>query len=135
MDFGSGAIGTIIQSFDVWSHNLPRIEIYGTEGSLVVPDPNHFTGPVMVRRAGGKEWSNIPLTHSDTIGRGIGVADMAYAIRSRPEEPRQRRPGLPRAGRDVLVRGGLEDLQARRDQEHGRQAGGAAGGPDGGNAG
>jgi predicted dehydrogenase len=82
MDFASGAIGTIIQSFDVWSHNLPRIEVYGTEGSMVVPDPNHFTGPVMVRRAGAKEWSNVPLTHSDTIGRGIGVADMAYALRS-----------------------------------------------------
>lgn len=81
MDFGNGAIGTIIQSFDVWSHNLPRIEVYGTEGSLVVPDPNHFTGPVMVRNSRAKEWSSIPLTHSDTIGRGIGVADMAYAIR------------------------------------------------------
>ncbi len=82
MDFGSGAIGTIIQSFDVWSHNLPRIEIYGTDGSLVVPDPNNFTGPVFVRRAGAKEWSNIPLTHADNVGRGIGVADMAYALRS-----------------------------------------------------
>jgi predicted dehydrogenase len=82
MDFANAAIGTIIQSFDVWSHNLPRIEVYGTEGSLVVPDPNGFTGPVMVRRAGAKEWSSVPLTHSDTIGRGIGVADMAYAIRS-----------------------------------------------------
>jgi len=81
VDFANGAIGTIIQSFDVWSHNLPRIEIYGTEGSMVVPDPNHFTGPVLVRRAGAKEWSSIPLTHSDTIGRGIGVADMAYALR------------------------------------------------------
>jgi predicted dehydrogenase len=82
MDFASGAIGTIIQSFDVWGHNLPRIEVYGTQGSMVVPDPNNFTGPVMVRRAGAKEWSNIPLTHADDVGRGIGVADMAYALRS-----------------------------------------------------
>lgn len=81
VDFRSGAIGTIIQSFDVWGHNLPRIEIYGTEGSLVVPDPNHFTGPVMLKRSKDKEWSSMPLTHSDTIGRGIGVADMAYGVR------------------------------------------------------
>ncbi len=82
MDFASGAIGTLITSFDVWSHNLPRIEIYGSEGSLSVPDPNTFGGPVMVRRAGEKDWSEIPLTHSDKVARGIGVADMAYALQS-----------------------------------------------------
>ena len=80
MDFASGAIGTIITSFDVWAHSLPRIEIYGSEGSLSVPDPNTFRGPVLLRRAGVKEWSEIPLTHSDAVGRGIGVADMAYGL-------------------------------------------------------
>lgn len=80
MDFAQGAIGTIIMSFDVWSHNLPRLEIYGSEGSMSVPDPNHFGGPVLVRRAGEKEWQEVPLTHSDQVGRGIGVADMAYAL-------------------------------------------------------
>jgi predicted dehydrogenase len=82
MDFASGAVGTIITSFDVWSHNLPRIEIYGSEGSMSVPDPNTFRGPVKVRRAGQDEWCDIPLTHSAEVGRGIGVADMAYGIRS-----------------------------------------------------
>ena len=43
--------GTIITSFDVWAANLPRIEIYGTEGSLSVPDPNTFGGPVRIRPA------------------------------------------------------------------------------------
>jgi predicted dehydrogenase len=80
MDFANGAIGTIITSFDVWAANLPRIEIYGTTGSLSVPDPNGFTGPVRIRRAGAAEWSEIPLTHSPDVGRGIGVADMAYAL-------------------------------------------------------
>lgn len=42
MDFTSGAVGTIITSFDVWSHSLPRIEIYGPEGPMSVPDPNTF---------------------------------------------------------------------------------------------
>ncbi len=82
LDFASGAVGTMIMSFDVWSHNLPRIEIYGSEGSLCVPDPNHFRGPVKIRRAGAEDWSEIPLTHSSDVERGIGVADMAYAIRS-----------------------------------------------------
>ena len=82
MDFASGAVGTIITSFDVWEASLPRIEIYGTEGSLSVPDPNTFGGPVRVMRAGG-EWAEVPLSHiyADN-SRGIGVADMAYALRS-----------------------------------------------------
>jgi len=82
LDFVSGPIATLITSFDVWAHNLPRIEIYGTEGSLSAPDPNTFRGPVKIRRAGADEWSEIPLTHSSDVERGIGVADMAYALRS-----------------------------------------------------
>lgn len=83
LDFASGAIGTLITSFDVWGHNLPRIEVYGTAGSLSVPDPNTFGGPVRVRRAGAAEWSEVPLTHGYAKNsRGLGVADMACALRS-----------------------------------------------------
>lgn len=83
LEFANGAIGTIITSFDVWAHELPRIEIYGTEGTLSVPDPNTFGGPVRVRRMGATEWSVIPLTHGYAENsRGIGVADMAYGLRS-----------------------------------------------------
>ncbi len=83
MDFASGAVGTILTTFDVWASNLPRIEIYGTEGSLDVPDPNTFGGPVRVRRMDAKEWSEVPLTHGYAENsRGLGVADMAAAIQS-----------------------------------------------------
>lgn len=83
MEFAVGAVGTLVISFDVWGGNVPRIEIYGTEGSLNVPDPNGFGGPVKILRAGAKEWSDIPLTHGYAENsRGIGVADMAYALRS-----------------------------------------------------
>lgn len=83
MEFANGAIGTIVTSFDVWSTTLPRIEIYGTEGTMIVPDPNGFGGPVMVRRMGATEWSQVPLTHGYAENsRGIGAADMAYAIQS-----------------------------------------------------
>ncbi len=47
-----------------------------------MPDPNHFTGPVRVLRAEERKWYDIPLTHSDQVMRGIGVADFAYSIRS-----------------------------------------------------
>jgi predicted dehydrogenase len=83
LDFASGAVGTIVTSFDIWGHNLPRIEIYGTEGSLSVPDPNTFGGPVRVRRMGTTDWSEIPLTHGyASNSRSLGVADMAHALRS-----------------------------------------------------
>jgi predicted dehydrogenase len=83
MDFESGAIGNIIMSFDTWAHHLPRIEIYGSEGSLSVPDPNTFGGPVSINRNDGKGWVEVPLTHGYVENsRGIGVADMAYALRS-----------------------------------------------------
>jgi predicted dehydrogenase len=95
-DFENGAIGTIITSFDVWATGLPRIEVYGTKGSLSVPDPNCFGGPVKVKLpqkdwvALGKglkckisEWYDVPLTHGYTDNsRGIGVADMAYSLLS-----------------------------------------------------
>jgi predicted dehydrogenase len=83
LDFASGAIGTIVTSFDVWAHQMPAIEIYGTEGSLSVPDPNTFGGPITLRKAQDSAWSAIPLTHAwDTNSRGIGLADMAHAMRT-----------------------------------------------------
>jgi len=82
MDFANGAVGTIITSFDVWASELPRIEIYGTEGTLSVPDPNTFGGLVRIRRAGAGEWKEVPLAYGYTENsRGVGVADMAYALR------------------------------------------------------
>ena len=83
LEFKNGAIGTIITSFDVWHHELPRIEIYGTDGSISVPDPNSFGGPVKLRRAGADAWTEMPLSHGyEEQSRGLGVADMAYALRS-----------------------------------------------------
>lgn len=80
LTFAAGPVATLLISFDVWKHSLPRIEIYGSEGTLSVPDPNTFGGPVRLFRAGGEAWEEVTLTHSDTVGRGIGVADMAQAI-------------------------------------------------------
>ena len=78
--FENGAIATMITSFDMWSNNLPVIEIYGTEGSLSVPDPNRFGGDVRVWETQTKEWRSVPLIGRDDVQRGIGVADMARSI-------------------------------------------------------
>jgi predicted dehydrogenase len=83
LDFANGAIGTIVTSFDVWGGRLPFIEIYGTRGTLSVPDPNTFGGPVHIRQGGSREWKEVPLTHGYVENsRGLGVADMAYALTS-----------------------------------------------------
>ncbi len=80
LDFANGAIVTVMMSFDVCSHQLPHIEIYGSEGTLQVPNPNIFGGPVLIRRRDSEEWSEMPHTHSDSVNRGVGVADMAYGL-------------------------------------------------------
>jgi predicted dehydrogenase len=81
LDFANGTVATIITSFDVYSHSLPFIEIYGTEGTLKVPDPNTFGGPVLVRRFCEEQWSEIPLLKNySENSRGLGITEMAEAI-------------------------------------------------------
>jgi predicted dehydrogenase len=82
LDFVSGPVATVIASFDVWAANLPRIEIYGSEGSLSLPDPNTFRGPVRVKSATDEEWRDVQLTQGHTENsRGLGVRDLVAAIR------------------------------------------------------
>ena len=83
LGFASGLVATLIMSFDVWAHNLPRIEIYGSEGTLSVPDPNTFGGPVKLWRTSANEWVDVPLVPGyPENSRSLGLADMAHAIRS-----------------------------------------------------
>lgn len=81
IEFQSGAIATVVMSFDVWAHRLPCIEIYGTEGSLAVPDPNGFGGTVLLRSKERSDWVEVPYTHPyDTQSRILGLAEMILAI-------------------------------------------------------
>ncbi len=76
----SGAIATLVTSFDVLASRHRNIEIYGTEATLAVPDPNGFGGPVRIRGAHDTEWRELPLrTTSLPERRGIGAADMLWA--------------------------------------------------------
>jgi predicted dehydrogenase len=81
LEFAGGAVVSIAMSFDVPRHRHSPIEIYGSKGSLIVPDPNRFGGEVAIAKPGG-EWETIPHTHGHVDGefRSIGVADMAAAI-------------------------------------------------------
>ncbi|MCS7209816.1 MAG: Gfo/Idh/MocA family oxidoreductase [Fimbriimonadales bacterium] len=81
MEFTNGAIATVTMSFDVWAHRLPCIEVYGTEGTLGVPDPNGFGGPVLLRTAGESEWREVALTHPYAEQyRSLGLAEMIRAL-------------------------------------------------------
>jgi predicted dehydrogenase len=69
-------------SFDVPKHRHLPIELYGTEGSLIVPDPNRFGGQIEIART-GENWRNVDTEHAYADGnyRILGLADMAHAIR------------------------------------------------------
>jgi predicted dehydrogenase len=108
LEFVTGAIGTITTSFDVYETLHSGLVIYGTEGTLRLPDPNTFGGSITVlqpeafkakrdplsmgrtpddkadpNRADQPEWETVPLTHGYTDNaRGLGVADLAHAIRT-----------------------------------------------------
>jgi predicted dehydrogenase len=83
MEFASGAIVSIATSFDVPKHRHVPIELYGTEASMIVPDPNYFGGTIQLAQA-GQEWADQPIGHAYGDGnyRSIGVADMAHAVRA-----------------------------------------------------
>lgn len=83
MAFECGAIVQIGMSFDVAGHKHVPLELYGTEGTLLVPDPNHFGGQVELLKKGGSfEPQETTQPYADGNYRSIGVADMAYAIRA-----------------------------------------------------
>ena len=81
LEHTSGALTTVVMSFEVWGSRLPRIEVHGTEGSLTVPDPNQFAGKVEVLSPAGGQWETVP-ERAGYIGaaRGAGVADLAEAL-------------------------------------------------------
>lgn len=81
LDFESGATATITTSFDVAAARTPFIEIYGEDGTISLPDPNHFNQPLLVKKHEEEEWKEMK-PKGDVLDnlRGIGLADMAEAI-------------------------------------------------------
>jgi len=92
LTFASGVIGTAQMSFDVWDADLPYIEIYGTEGTLSLGNPNHFDGEVRLKRHSDAEWTVLEpvvglfgaVGTKEQARRGLGVRDLADAIEGGP---------------------------------------------------
>lgn len=102
LEFAGGVIGSIMTSFDIWDSQLPRLEIYGKEGTICIPDPdpvdgpNIFGGEVLYKTRETARWNYKPRvkglenwdvavnTHGyNEDSRGLGLADMAYAVRKK----------------------------------------------------
>lgn len=88
--FESGAIITLLASWDVWTSNHPIMELYGTEGTMNLPDPNFFGDTVTITKRASdpvdQTWDHpfaVPnFEETKANYRGAGLADMAMSIHS-----------------------------------------------------
>ena len=100
--FKNGSIIRLTLSFDVIAHQRNHIELYGTKGSMIVPDPNMFGGSVFVCKKLGNPWKEFKTNHmklgrinirtqssranespTNANYRGVGLAEMAYCIENK----------------------------------------------------
>ena len=88
MRFENGAIGNVTMTFDVHYDSQAFLEIYGTEGTLRVPDPNTFDGGIKLLRPEEGVFREMPLLFPyRENSRGLGLAQMARALRDKGEFP------------------------------------------------
>jgi predicted dehydrogenase len=94
LEFANGTTVSLIASWDVWAHRHSNMELFGTEGSLYVPDPNFFGGEVLATKRNGEAealstWDHpFGVPNQDNHGpvanyRAAGLADMAAAIKGK----------------------------------------------------
>lgn len=85
IEFASGASATVVFSFESALQRSGVLEVTGTEGTLVLPDPNTFGGPVGLWRAGAAQAVDVPIA-TERMTRGFGVIELARAIRQEVPE-------------------------------------------------
>lgn len=112
----SGALSTLVMSFDAVATHSANIEVHGSLGTLAVPDPNHFDGDTRVHRLGGDRWETLPVSagYVDS-GRGYGIADLAATLET--EGP----AAEPRAG-GTLAFHVLDVMESLLESAHGGRA-------------
>lgn len=97
IEFENGVIANVTTSWDMtysyWDSGLPMLQVFGSKGTLILPDPNTFGGlyehgpfgpvgeSIKLRRGAGV-WEDIPLRYGFVENsRGLGLADFARCIR------------------------------------------------------
>ena len=102
IQFHTGAIIQVTLSFDVVNHQRNHMELYGTKGSIIVPDPNMFGGSVYISVTEGGRWgehktdkmhlgkinitsSSVRSNESPTNAnyRSVGLSEMLYSIQQK----------------------------------------------------
>lgn len=84
LEFENGATGNLTTTFDVVYKEQARFEVYGSEGTLIVPDPNFFGERIYLLRQESGEYKEMPLLFDyKENSRGLGLADMAVALRNK----------------------------------------------------
>ena len=81
LTFDIGITVSLLTSFDIYSTKQTNIEIYGTKGTLYVPDPNNFSGDIIFKGSDGEKKYNIEFDYS-VNSRGLGLDDIAVAIQT-----------------------------------------------------
>lgn len=83
VQFDCGAIGSLHFNSGSIRCEKPHVVLYGTQGIAYLPDPNFFGGEVRILAKGQQTPYVLPHTHAyDGDDRGLGVADMAWALRN-----------------------------------------------------
>ncbi|NLW20436.1 MAG: Gfo/Idh/MocA family oxidoreductase [Clostridiales bacterium] len=105
LQFASGAIGTLFTTFDVHYPTQARLEVYGSQGTLILPDPNFFGGPIKIFRPETARFDELPLLFDyQDNSRGLGLADMAKALTTK----RAPRAGMQQVHHVLEVLSGFE---------------------------
>ncbi|MGM0124600.1 hypothetical protein IGI37_001978 [Enterococcus sp. AZ194] len=88
LEMASGVTGTLFTTFDCYEEEQASITIYGSEGTLKVPDPNTFGGPVYLLSKKSQEYKEIPLLFDyEDNSRGLGLLGMASALKDKKKFP------------------------------------------------
>jgi predicted dehydrogenase len=87
--FASGVVGTLVASYDIWDHDLPAIEVYGTEGMLSLPHPNWADGDVTLKLRDEDRRTLPPVIPAIQAEdrekvRGLGVVDLVVSLHGAP---------------------------------------------------
>ncbi|WP_347753743.1 Gfo/Idh/MocA family oxidoreductase [Agrococcus sp. ProA11] len=82
LNFASGVLGTLVTSFDIVGTRTPGFEIHGTAGSLIGPAANSWGGPVLLKRDGDHDFTEVDIGAGATPGfMGMGLIEMARGLR------------------------------------------------------
>lgn len=121
LEMASGVPVTLTTSFDVPVTRTPHLEVHGTDGTLVLPDPNWYDGTALLRGRGGTGWTELDVPGALPT-RGVGAVHAAHALLGRASTP----PSAERAVhvlavmiaiRDAAARGGPVDVPDRFDRK------------------